>query len=66
MSLQTITPDRLKELRGALAKLDPDGRKRWLLEVYELRDGEHWLADVIDIKTGRPLKVTKGLQEIVQ
>ena len=50
---QKITPERLNELRGILEKIPGSERKSWHLEVYELRDGKDYLAEVIDIKTGQ-------------
>lgn len=50
---QKVDQERLDELRGVLEKIDGSARKDWLLEVYERRDGEDQLAEVIDIKTGK-------------
>jgi hypothetical protein len=57
-----IPAERLAELRDCLAKLDPAGRKAWILEVYELRAGQDKLAEVVNIKTGRPYRRPKNEQ----
>lgn len=49
-----VDSEQFADLRQVLAKLDPGGRRAWLLEVYNLRDGENVLSGVLDIKTGRP------------
>lgn len=48
-----IDQERLQDLRSALGKLDPDGRKDWVLEIFERYDGVDQLVTVVDIKTGQ-------------
>ena len=50
----TIDQERITELRAVCSKLDPSARKTWLLEVYDRRQGEDVLVNVLDIKTGKP------------
>jgi len=50
-----ISPERIRELRAVLGKLDPSGRKgskKWILEIYSLDGG---LVQKIDIRTGREI-----------
>ncbi len=56
LAKQRIDQERLDELRGVLGKIPGSDRKAWILEVYELRDGQDCLAEVIDIKTGKVRK----------
>ena len=51
-----VTPERIMELRAICQKLDPDRRRAWRLEVYNLVDGRQRLAQQIDLKVGRPVK----------
>jgi hypothetical protein len=54
----TVDPERLDQLRAILGELDPGGRKAWILEFYDRRNGEDVLNAVINIKTGRPYRRT--------
>jgi hypothetical protein len=66
MAKQIIDPERINELREALSKLDPAGRKAWTLEVFELKNGAEVLKTVVDLKTGRPVKRRRDPEEMSQ
>lgn len=67
MTTQKIDASRLQDLRDALKKLDPAGRRRWLLEIYSLRDGSETLDCVYDIKSGRPYRAKKqDIEEVAE
>ncbi len=50
-----VAPERLKELRDVLGRIDPSHTKIWILEVYDRRDGKDKLSAIIDIQTGQLL-----------
>ena len=51
-----VDQERLDERRGVLGKIPGAERKAWVLEVYELRDGQDYLAETTDIRTGQPVR----------
>lgn len=51
--INQVQPEKLEELRQALAEIDPSGRRDWILEIYDLRDGQERVAAILDIKTGK-------------
>jgi len=52
-----ITLERLRELQAIFEKLDPERRRAWRLEVYDLYNGRQRLVEKIDIKKAQ--NVTK-------
>lgn len=55
-----VEAERLEELRDVLAKVEGADRLPWILEIYDLRDGEEILAKSIDIRSGRAVRKRKG------
>jgi len=54
--MSEIDQERIIELRDAISKLPGSERRKWRLEVYDLKNGQEVLTQVLDLKTGRPIK----------
>lgn len=58
-----VSPERIANLRDALARLDPYGLKTWRLEVFN--PGGR-LVKIIDIRTGKTIKDPDARKKINQ
>lgn len=59
MITKQIDQERLSELRDILGKIKGSKRKSWHLEILDRRDGEDRVSQVIDIKTGKNVRIKK-------
>lgn len=55
-AMKRVSTEQIQALQAALNVMDPAGCKVWLLEVYDRRNGGDYLREVIDIRTGQPLR----------
>lgn len=53
---QKVGQERLDELQVVLRKIPGSKRKTWHLEIFERRDGVDCLTEIIDIRTGKPIR----------